>query len=191
MRSRRSTRRVKHQINIKTLSLLALVLAGLVLITKAPLFPEQKKQYVVKKNGAVEKIPASVEALGSGSSEVKKTVIDQLTKDPTKDTSDVVSGNEFARIGILDYYPGGYHVSYPDGFQISYSPTLFEAQSPVGGKVIVTIINKSHKVEMDLTGASADQKPIIEAASRLISSSFRFITEPGYDAQAAKERFSN
>lgn len=155
-------------------------------LAKFPLLSEPKKQYAVKSNGEVKKVPASTEA-----GEIKKTVLEAVVKDSQKSTEDVVSANEFAKVGVLDYYPGGYHVVYPDGFNIDYSPSLFEARSPAGGRVAVTIASGGFKVETDLSNTPADQQPIIEAAARLISNSFSFLSDQGYDSKSAKERFSN
>lgn len=192
-RSRRAVRR-KRQVHSKVRPLTVLVVVALALVlflAKIPLFSETKKQYEIRKGGEIEKVAASPDAIGSESGEIRKTVLEKLAKDSEKDSSDVVSGNEFAKVGVLDYHPGGYHVIYPDGFEISYSPSRFEARSPAGGRVVVTISGGSFETETDLSGASSEQKPVIEAASRLIASSFRFLADSEYDSKSAVERFSN
>ncbi len=161
---------------------LFLIFAGgivlLVVAFKLPLVNQPKKQYLVGKSGTIEKVPVASE---SGS--VVKPIIESLS------TDNIVGGNEFAKWGVLDYYPGGYHVAYPDGFTISYTPSQFVAVSPAGGKVTLAISGQNFKVETDLSGASEGQRQIIEAAGRLISGSFRFLSGSGYDMNAAKARF--
>lgn len=162
--------------------LLLIFATGIILVIaafKLPLINQPKKQYLIGKSGTIEKVPVASEA-----GNVVKPIIESLS------TDNIVAGNEFAKWGVLDYYPGGYHVIYPDGFTISYTPSQFVAVSPAGGKVTVTINGKNFKVETDLSGAPENQRPIIEAAGRLISGSFRFLSGSGYDLNVAKDRFS-
>lgn len=189
VKSKRSSRyRSRHSFinGPKIVGLTVVTILLLLIVTKYPFIKEPRKQYVVKSGGEVEKVPASSEA-----GEVSKTIIESVVEDSKMNNRDLVVGNEFAKIGVLDYFPGGYHVAYPEGFVISYTPNLFEAKSPAGGGVTVTITGGQFSVQKDFSGSSSDQQSVIEAAAKLISNSFRFLDGSGYNLQEAKDRFAN
>ena len=164
------------------LSLLLLLAVGLFALIKLPLLSAPKKQYLVEKTGKIEKVSAPDKT-------TKESIADAVNLERKNKDTDIVAGDEFAKWAVLDYYPGGYHVVYPDGFKTSYTPDTFQANSPGGGSVTVKITGGSFIVTTNTSGLTDEQKRITEAADRLISSSFRFLSGAGYDFQAAKDRF--
>jgi len=136
---------------------------------------EKQTQYKVFEDGSVEEIEVDKESSEAGevAGESEESLVDS-----------------FAQVVALENFDAGYRLMYPAGFKANYQYGKVEIVPPFGkGLVIVYIKNGGFEVKVITEGVGKKEAKVLVEAGKLVENSFEFTNSPGYDMQAAEERF--
>lgn len=179
-RSRLERYKVKRILRVGLFTLL--VIGGGYFILTRPIFNTKQAQYQIAEDGSIKEIELAGESTDSG--EIAGEVVegDSGEADTSLDT--------FAQWAVLENYDSGYRLIYPAGFEATYQYGKVDIVPPSGlGRVVVYIKDGGFTVKVNNEGLRKKDASMLEEAGKLVKSTFEFTNSPGYDPQAAQERF--